>query len=176
MAQPWMNRILAGLEVDLTSVDINSNYATQSKSRSKLKIPGTPKEKCLPSTQASNNTHYDEAATPLNLCSPPRHSFELITLSNVSQKSPRMQCYLDWLCNCFINYFTNTVPDGAVIYAGAVLFQYNEQEGMYTEFLGNPTGNVFIAASRDHEFSLSHKDNVSHVLKNSDESAKSNFV
>ena len=49
------------------------------------------------------------------------------------------------------------VPDGGVIYASDVSFQYNEQEGMYTELLGNPTGNVFLAPSRDHEFLLSHK-------------------
>ena len=40
------------------------------------------------------------------------------------------------------HYFNNPVPDSAVIYADGVPFQYNEQEGMYTEFLGNPSGNI----------------------------------
>ena len=52
----------------------------------------------------------------------------------------------------FIDYFTDPVLDGAVIYAGDIPYQYNEQEGTYTEFLGNATGNIFQAASRDQEF------------------------
>ena len=35
------------------------------------------------------------------------------------------------------------VLDSAVIYAGDIPFQYNKQEGMYTEFLHNPTGYIF---------------------------------
>ena len=46
---------------------------------------------------------------------------------------------------------------------------------MYTEFLGNPTGNIFLATSRDHEFSLCHKGNVSSVSNNSNESKNIKF-
>ena len=63
-----------------------------------------------------------------------------------------------------------TFLDGAVIYTGNVPFHYNEQEGMYTEFLGNPTGNVFLVNGRDHEFLPNHKDNVSNVSYNSNKS------
>ena len=58
---------------------------------------------------------------------------------------------------CFIDYCDDCVPDGAVTYAGDILFWYNEQEGTYTEFLGNPTGNIFLLASRDHECLLHHR-------------------
>ena len=48
-----------------------------------------------------------------------------------------------------------------MIYAGYIMFWYNEQEGMYTELLGNPK--VFLAVSRDHAFLLSHSGIVLHV-------------
>ena len=47
---------------------------------------------------------------------------------------------------------------------GNVQFQYNMKAGTYTEYLGNPTGNIFLAASRDHDFLLCHKSNTSNVL------------
>ena len=55
----------------------------------------------------------------------------------------------------------------AVIYAGDVPFQCNEKEGMNMKFSGNPTGNVFLAANRDHDFLLSHKGNMSNISNNS---------
>ena len=50
------------------------------------------------------------------------------------------------------------------------------QEGMYTEFLGNPTGSIFLAISRDYEFLLNHRGNMSDISNNLVESTKSNFV
>ena len=47
---------------------------------------------------------------------------------------------------------------------------------MYTEILGNPTGKIFLATSREHEFLLIYKGNASNVLNNFNTSAKSNFV
>ena len=75
----------------------------------------------------------------------------------------RMRCYLHYPYNYFIDYFDDPVPDDTVIYAGHVLLQYNEQEGTYTEFFGNPMHCVILAASRDHEFLLNHRSTTSHV-------------
>ena len=47
---------------------------------------------------------------------------------------------------------------------------------MHTEFLHKPTGNIFLATSRDHEVLLSHKGNVSNILNNSIEPTKLNIV
>ena len=47
---------------------------------------------------------------------------------------------------------------------------------MCTECLGNPTSHIFLSTSRDHEFLLSHKGNVSNVSKNSNECKNSNWV
>ena len=80
------------------------------------------------------------------------------------------------LWSCSIDYFNNLVLDGVVICAGDVPSQYNELEDMYMEFSGNTTENVFLAASRDHEFLLSDKGDMSHISNNSIEPTKSNFV
>ena len=116
------------------------------------------------------------AATPLNLHSPPRDSSELITLSDAGQNCTRMWCYFHHPWNHFIDYFDNPVPDGVVMYADNVPFQYNEQEDTYIEFLGTLTGNIFLATSRDHEFLLNQKGSTSNVSNNSDKYAKWNFV
>ena len=76
-----------------------------------------------------------------------------------------MWCYFHFPWNCFIDYFDDPVPGGAVIYTDDVPFHYNEQEDTYTEFLGNPTDNIFLASSRDHKILLSYKGYVSNVLK-----------
>ena len=62
-----MTRELVGLEIDFSSVDVNNSYVICIKLRNKSKIPDADREKNLPPTQASNKTHYDETATPLNL-------------------------------------------------------------------------------------------------------------
>ena len=53
-----------------------------------------------------------------------------------------MKCYFLYKQNCFLDYFKDPVLEGAVIYMGDIVFQYNEQEGKCTQFLGNLTGNV----------------------------------
>ena len=89
MTQTQMTVELVGLEVDFTSVDINSSYAIHSKLRNKSQIPDAAEENNLPPTQASNITYVDEAASPLNLHSPPRDSSELITHSDAGQNSAK---------------------------------------------------------------------------------------
>ena len=42
---------------------------------------------------------------------------------------------------------------------------------MYTEFLGNPTGNIFVAASGDLEILLNHRVTTWHVSHTSIESS-----
>ena len=74
-------------------------------------------------------------------------SSQYITLSDADQHSTRMRCHFHYQHNCFIDYFDDPVLYGAMIYAGDVLFKYDEQEGTCTEFFGNPTGYVFLAAS-----------------------------
>ena len=160
----------------MASVDINNNYATHSKSRNKSQIPDVAEENNLPPTQASNIIHDDEAATPSKPYSPPRDSLELLTLSDAGQNSTRMWCYVYCPWNSFLDYFSDPVPDGAVIYEGNVPFQYNKQEDMYTEFVGYPTCKVLLAASKDHDFFPSHKGNASNVSNNSNKSKKSKFV
>ena len=71
MAQLLMTRELAGLEIDLTNVDINSSCATHSQLRNKSQIPDVARENNLTSTPATNNTHNDEATTS-NLHPPPK--------------------------------------------------------------------------------------------------------
>ena len=92
-----MARNLAGLEVDLTNVDITSSYATYSQSEKKSQIPDAAGENNLPCTQASNSTNDDKTVTSSNLCLPPRGSLELISLRDASQNSTRMQCYFHHL-------------------------------------------------------------------------------
>ena len=115
-------------------------------------------------------------ATSSNPCLPPRDTSELITLSYASQNFTRVQCYFYCLWSHFIDYFNDPVWDGAFIYTGNVPFQYSEQEGTYTDFSGNTTGNVLLATSRDHDFLLSHKGKMSNISNNSIKLTKLNFV
>ena len=54
-----MTRELAGLEVDLTSVNINSTYATHIKLRNKPQVSYSAKENNLSPTPACDNTNDD---------------------------------------------------------------------------------------------------------------------
>ena len=58
-----------------------------------------------------------------------------------------MRCYFYCQYNLFLDCFDDHVLDGAVIYAGNIHFQYGKQEGIYTEVLDNPTGNIFLKNS-----------------------------
>ena len=79
-----MTRELVGLEVDFISVDINSSYAIHNMFRNKSQITGAAEEHSLSPTQASNNTHDNEAAIPLNLHSPLWNSLLMVTLCDGS--------------------------------------------------------------------------------------------
>ena len=88
----------------------------------------------------------------------PQHT----TLSVAGQHATRKRCYLYFQCNHFIDCINDPVPEGAVIYADA-LFWYDEQKGTYTEFFGYPTGYIFLAANRNHEYLLSHRGTTLHL-------------
>ena len=75
----------------------------------------------------------------------------------------------------FLDYFVDPVPDGAVVYVGDVLFQYNKREGSIA-LVGNPTGIIFEAAKRDHEFLLNQKGNTSNMSNNSNNCRKLNAI
>ena len=45
-------------------------------------------------------------------------------------------------------------------------FQYNKREGRYTEFVGNPTGIIFVAAKRDQDFLLNQRSNACNMSSN----------
>ena len=74
-----------------------------------------------------------------------------------------MRCYFHSQQNCFLDYFNDPVLDGAVIHVGDIPFWYGEKEGMETEVLDIPTGSIFLATSRDHDFLLSHRNTSLHT-------------
>ena len=82
------------------------------------------------------------AAAMSCLLSPPNNNS---TSMNISQNSARMKCFFCHEQNCFLDYFDNPVPDDAVIYISDNPFQFNERESRCTEFVGNPTGIIFVA-------------------------------
>ena len=72
MTQQQMTKKISGIRSFSTSLDINNSHAIHRKSRNKPQIPDAVEENNLLPTQASNNTHTDDASTPSNLCSPTR--------------------------------------------------------------------------------------------------------
>ena len=58
------------------------------------------------------------------------------------------------------------LPDGAIIYASDVPFQYNERHGRYTEFVANPKGINFVVAWKDHEILLHQRSNAPNMSIN----------
>ena len=123
---------------------------------------------------SNNKGTMSGAITSPNLNSQILDSPQYITISDTGQHSTRMRCYFHSQHNHFIHFFNDPVPDGAVNYAGNIPFQYNEQDGTFMKFSDNPTGNVFLAASRDHKFLSSHKGTTSHISHTPMESRKSN--
>ena len=103
--------------------------------------------------QTINSDQNEEAsagaATTKSLLSPPDNNSSSM---NLSKNSARMKCYFHQKQNCFFDYFDDPVQDVVVNYACDIPFQYNKREGRYTEFIGNPTGIIFVATKRDHEF------------------------
>ena len=80
------------------------------------------------------------------------NALQYITLSDVGHLSSRMKCFFHSQQNYLLDYFDYPVHDGAVIYAADTPFRYSEKEGMYTEVLGNPTGNVSWPQARTMNF------------------------
>ena len=138
----------------LVSASVNS-YVTHSQARREPQIPDKTEGSLLLSLQIENSSNI-EGTTPDATASPNLSQIldihQNITLNDAGQHSVRMRYYFHYQCNCFIHYFDDPVPDGAVIHAGDFPFQYKEQEGTYTDFCGNPTGYIFLAVSRDHKF------------------------
>ena len=95
--------------------------------------------------------HPASASARTSLLSPPHNNPNSI---NFSQNVAKMKCYIHHEHNCFLDYFNDPVPDGAVIYVSNVPFQYNERQCKYTEFIGNPTGATLVAARRYQEILL----------------------
>ena len=83
-----------------------------------------------------------------------------------------MRCYFHDQQNSFLDYFSDSIPDGAVIYASDILLQYSEKGGTYTEVPDNLTGNIFLAASKDHKFLLHYKNTALHTFADSRRSSQ----
>ena len=95
----------------LTNVDINSSYATYSWYQNKSQMLDAAEQNNLPPTTTTSSTHDDKTPCVIQ-----------------DQNSTRMQCCFLHKQNHFTGYFDDLVQDGAVICAGDVPFQYNEQE------------------------------------------------
>ena len=85
---------------------------------------------------------------------------------NLSQNSARMKCYFHCKQYHFLDYFDDPIPDDSVIYISDIPLQCNESEGRYTEFVGNPTCTIFVAAKRDHKFLSSQRSNTPSISSN----------
>ena len=70
-----------------------------------------------------------------------------------------MKCYYDHIHCHFLDYFNDPILDDAAIYAGDIPFQCSKIEGIYTKFIGNSIGTVYIAVKRDHEFLIGQSRN-----------------
>ena len=103
------------------------------------------------------------AAVSPNLHSPIFKTSQYITLSYAGHHSTRMRCYFYSQQNCFLDYFNYPVLDGAVTYVGDIPFQYSEKQGTCAKVLNSPSGNIFLATSRDHEFLQSYRNSVLHT-------------
>ena len=90
----------------------------------------------------ANEEVVADAATA-SLLSPPNNN-------SISENSARMKCYYHHKQNHLLAYFEEPVPNGAAIYASDMSLQYSERDGKYTEFIGSPTGTIFVSAKRDH--------------------------
>ena len=165
--QAKVNRELASLEADLTSTDVSKGYVIHSKSKINSASQGMEENNVLLSqTMTSDNGKeaLAHAATALSLFSP---STDNLAMENLSQGSIKMKCYYLHTHCCFLDYFNDSIPDDAVIYASDIPFQYNKIEGRHTKFIGNPIGRVFIVAKRDHKFLLGQRSNKIYISSNS---------
>ena len=117
--------------------NINNSHVTHSKSKDASQTPGQAEGSLSLPVWVENNSN-DQGPVPGTAISPSLHSLILensqyITLNDAGQHSTRMRCYFHSKQNCFLDYFDDSVPDGAVIYAGDILYKYSEKQGTYTE-------------------------------------------
>ena len=133
-------------------------------------------EGTVPGATVSSNLHSQilDSSQYITFNDAGQHSTRMRNYFHCHQHFTRMRNYFHHHCNHFIDNFDDPVLDGAVIYAGDIPFQDNEQGGMYTEILDNKTWNIFLLASRDHECLLGHAGTALHISHTSLESSKAN--
>ena len=135
MTQAKVNRELEGLGADLTITDINKGYITCSMSKINSTVQDTEESNMLPPQGPTSNDNKEElagAAVVLSLLySPPYNS------NSQHLDQSQMKCYYDHTHCLFLDYFSDPIPDDAVVYTAVIPFQYNKVEGRYTEFIGN---------------------------------------
>ena len=168
MEQSKVNRELADLGVYLTSTNMTKGYATQSKSMYNSPLCGAEENNLLPLHTISSDDNVEALAGATATASPLSLPTNNSASMNLSQNSARMKCYFHCEHNHFLGYIEDPIMDDAVIYMSDIPFHYNRREGRYIEFIGNPTGTIFIATKRDHDFLLSQSNalNVSSNLNN----------
>ena len=169
---------MVGLETDFASINISNSHVTHCKLRNQSQIHDKTEGSLLLPIPIGKNSHNEgtipSATVSLKLHLAILESCQYITLSDAGQHSTWIRCYFHCQCNCFIHYFDDPVPYGAVIYAEDIPFQYNEQD-IHTDFLGNPNGNIFLTANKDHDFFLlNHRGTALHISHISIKSSKSN--
>ena len=87
------------------------------------------------------------------LCRVYPHLLRTTQLAQTLARPARRKCHFHHEQNCFLDYIKDPVLDCAVIFIGDVPFQYNER-GASIQFVGNPTGIIFVATNRNHEYLL----------------------
>ena len=115
-------------------------------------------------TSDDNEETLDGVAATLSLLSSPTNNS---TIKNLSQRSAKMKCYHHHKHHHFLDYFNDPILYDAVIYVSDIPFQYNEREGRYAEFIGYPTGTIFVAAKKNHKFLFSQRSSTPNVSNNS---------
>ena len=106
---------------------------------------GTGEYNGLPSqtiTRVDNEGILAGEGTTVSLLSPVTNNS---ASENLSQSSAKMKCYYHHKHHCILHYFDDPILDDVMIYVCDISFQYNKREGGYTEFIGIPTGTIFVA-------------------------------
>ena len=138
IVQSKVNRGLANQGVIHTNVDMNESFATQSKLRTNSPLQGGGENNLLPSQTIiiirAVRQQLMQWTGQIN--SLPLRTIQMV--KNICQNSARMKGYFYHEQNHFIDYSDDLVPDDSVIYVSNGPFKYNEREGSYNEFIGNP--------------------------------------
>ena len=168
MVQSNVNRELANLGADLTRNYMNEGFETWSILKNNSPIHGAGENNLLTLQTVLNDGNEEAlagAAATASLLSPHTNNSASV---NLNQSWVRMKFYLyHHKQNHFLDYSDDSTLDHAVIYTSDISFQYNEKEGRYIEFIGNPTGTIFVATKRDHEFVLNQRRNTHNISNNS---------